>query len=206
MATGTGKTRTILGMIYRFLKAKRFRRVLFLVDRTALGDQALDVFTEVTLEGLMTLDEIYDIKQLADKDFDLDTKVQIATVQSLVKRILYPEGDTKPATSDYDLIIVDEAHRGYIFDKELGEAELLYRDQREFMSKYRSVIDYFDAVKVALTATPALHTTEIFGMPVYAYSYRTAVVDGFLIDHDAPHIIETELSRNGIKYKPGDNL
>ena len=68
MATGTGKTRTILGMIYRFLKAKRFRRILFLVDRTALGDQALDVFTEVTLEGLMTLDEIYDIKQLADKD------------------------------------------------------------------------------------------------------------------------------------------
>lgn len=108
MATGTGKTRTILGMIYRFLKAKRFRRILFLVDRTALGDQALDVFTEVTLEGLMTLDEIYDIKQLADKDFDPDTKVQIATVQSLVKRILYPEGDTKPATSDYDLIIVDD--------------------------------------------------------------------------------------------------
>ncbi len=206
MATGTGKTRTILGMIYRFLKAKRFRRILFLVDRTALGDQALDVFTEVTLEGLMTLDEIYDIKQLADKDFDPDTKVQIATVQSFVKRILYPEGDIKPATSDYDLIIVDEAHRGYIFDKELGEAELLYRDQREFMSKYRSVIDYFDAVKVALTATPALHTTEIFGMPVYTYSYRTAVVDGFLIDHDAPHIIETELSRNGIKYKPGEKL
>ena len=108
MATGTGKTRTILGMIYRFLKAKRFRRILFLVDRTALGDQALDVFTEVTLEGLMTLDEIYDIKQLADKDFDPDTKEQIAKVQSLVKRILYPEGDTKPATSDYDLIIVDD--------------------------------------------------------------------------------------------------
>ena len=50
MATGTGKTRTILGMVYRFLKAKRFRRILFLVDRTALGDQALDTFREVKLE------------------------------------------------------------------------------------------------------------------------------------------------------------
>lgn len=70
MATGTGKTRTILGMIYRFLKAKRFRRVLFLVDRTALGDQALDTFKEVKLEDLMTLNEIYNVKELEDKDFD----------------------------------------------------------------------------------------------------------------------------------------
>lgn len=204
MATGTGKTRTILGMIYRFLKAKRFRRVLFLVDRTALGDQALDTFKEVKLEDLMTLNEIYNVKELEDKDFDPETRVQIATVQSLVKRIMYNEGDSIPAVSDYDLIVIDEAHRGYIFDKELGDAEIIYRDQRDFMSKYRSVIEYFDAVKVALTATPALHTTQIFGPPVYTYSYRTAVIDGYLIDHDAPHIIETKLSHDGIKYHKGE--
>ena len=204
MATGTGKTRTILGMLYRFLKAKRFRRVLFLVDRTALGEQALDTFKEVRLEKLMTLDKIYNIKELEDKEFDSETRVQIATVQSLVQRILYHEGDTMPAVSDYDLIIIDEAHRGYVFDRELGDAELCYRDQRDFMSKYRSVIEYFDAVKVALTATPALHTTQIFGAPVYTYSYRTAVVDGFLVDHDAPHIIETQLSHEGIRYKVGE--
>ncbi|MEG0107833.1 MAG: type I restriction-modification system endonuclease [Lachnospiraceae bacterium] len=204
MATGTGKTRTILGMLYRFLKAKRFRRILFLVDRTALGDQALDTFKEVKLEDLMTLDEIYNVKELEDKDFAPETRVQIATVQSLVQRIMYNESDTMPAVSDYDLIIIDEAHRGYIFDKELGDAEMIYRDQRDFMSKYRSVIEYFDAIKVALTATPALHTTQIFGAPVYTYSYRTAVVDGFLIDHDAPHIIETQLSHNGIKYQAGE--
>lgn len=204
MATGTGKTRTILGMIYRFLKAKRFRRVLFLVDRTALGVQALDTFKEVKLEDLMTLNEIYNVKELEDKDFDSETRVQVATVQSLVKRILYNESETSLAVSDYDLIIIDEAHRGYIFDKELGDAELLYRDQRDFMSKYRSVIEYFDAVKIALTATPALHTTEIFGAPVYTYSYRKAVVDGYLVDHDAPHIIETQLSHNGIKFNKGE--
>ena len=204
MATGTGKTRTILGTVYRFLKAKRFRRILFLVDRTALGDQALDTFKEVKIEDLMTLNEIYNVKELEDKDFDPETRVQIATVQSLVKRIMYNESDTIPAVSDYDLIVIDEAHRGYIFDKELGDAEVIYRDQRDFMSKYRSVIEYFDAVKIALTATPALHTTQIFGAPVYTYSYRTAVVDGYLIDHDAPHIIETQLSHDGIKFHKGE--
>lgn len=206
MATGTGKTRTILGMLYRFLKARRFRRALFLVDRTALGDQALDTFKEVKLEELMTLNEIYNVKEPEDADFDLETKVQIATVQSFVQRIMYGEGDRKPAVSDYDLIIIDESHRGYVFDKELGEDEFQYRDQRDFMSKYRFVVEYFDAVKVALTATPALHTTQIFGTPVYTYSYRTAVVDGFLVDHDAPHIIRTELSRKGIKFEAGETV
>ena len=70
MATGTGKTRTVLGMIYRFLKTERFRRILFLVDRTSLGEQAQDVFEEVKLENLMTLDEIYNIKGLEDKEID----------------------------------------------------------------------------------------------------------------------------------------
>lgn len=58
MATGTGKTRTVLGMIYRFLKTERFRRILFLVDRTALGEQAQDVFEEVKMEDLLTLDDL----------------------------------------------------------------------------------------------------------------------------------------------------
>ena len=162
MATGTGKTRTILGMIYRFLKTGRFRRILFLVDRTALGDQASDVFKEAKLEDLMTLDDIYNIKGLEDKDIDRETRIQIATVQSMVKRILYNDEDTMPAVSDFDLIIIDEAHRGYILDKEMGEDEILYRDQMDYQSKYRSVVEYFDAVKIALTATPALQTTEIF--------------------------------------------
>ena len=114
MATGTGKTRTILGMIYRFLKTGRFRRILFLVDRTSLGKQATDVFEEVKLEELMTLDDIYNIKGLEDKVIDKETKLQVATVQSMVKRILYNEGDTMPAVTDFDLVIIDEAHRGYI--------------------------------------------------------------------------------------------
>lgn len=206
MATGTGKTRTILGMIYRFLKTGRFRRILFLVDRTALGEQASDVFQEVKLEDLMTLDDIYNIKGLDDKEIDRETRIQIATVQSMVKRILYNDEDTMPAVSDFDLVIIDEAHRGYILDKEMSEDESLYRDQIDYQSKYRCVVEYFDAVKIALTATPALQTTEIFGQPVFKYTYREAVIEGYLVDHDAPHRLSTKLSAEGIHYKKGDTV
>ena len=206
MATGTGKTRTVLGMIYRFLMAKRFKRILYLVDRNALGEQTMDTFKEVKLKELLTLNQIYDVKELKDKEFDKDTKVHICTVQSLVKRVLYDDSDYRLGSTDYDLIIVDEAHRGYILDKEMTDDELLYRDQDDYRSKYRSVIDYFDAIKIALTATPALQTTEIFGSPVFTYDYRTAVIDGYLVDHDAPHIIKTKLSEEGITFEAGSTV
>ena len=219
MATGTGKTRTILGMIYLFLKTKRFNRILFLVDRTSLGEQAYETFREVKLEELLTLDEIYNIKGLNQKIADRETKIQIATVQSMVRRLLY-QNDTNENTtdkstndykdtisvSDYDLIIVDEAHRGYVLDRQMSEEELLYNNQQDYISKYRYVIEYFDAIKIGLTATPALHTTEIFGKPIFTYSYREAVNDRFLVDHDVPHTIRTKLSTQGIVYHKGDDM
>ena len=111
-----------------------------------------------------------------------------------------------PSSGDFDCIIIDEAHRGYSLDKELSEAELLYRDQNDFVSKYTKVIEYFDAVRIGLTATPAIHTTKIFGEAVFTYSYREAVIDGYLVDYDAPHIIKTELNQNGIHHKKGETL
>ncbi len=206
MATGTGKTRTVLGMIYRFLTAGRFKRILYLVDRNALGEQTMDTFKEVKLKELLTLNQIYDVKELKDREFDKDTRVHICTVQSLVKRVLYVDSDCRPGSTDYDLIIIDEAHRGYILDREIAAEEILYRNQDDYRSKYRSVIEYFDAIKIALTATPALQTTEIFGCPVYTYDYRTAVIDGYLVDHDAPHIIRTKLSEEGITFEAGSTV
>jgi type I restriction enzyme R subunit len=206
MATGTGKTRTVLGLIYRFLVAKRFRRILFLVDRTTLGEQALDTFKEVKIEELMTLDQIYNIKELEDKKIEKETEIHLATVQSLVKRILYNESENALASTDYDLIVIDEAHRGYILDKEMDDDEFIYRNQKDFVSKYRTVIEYFDAIKIALTATPALHTSQIFGKPVFNYSYREAVIDGYLVDHNVPVDIGTKLSMEGIKYEKGDTV
>ncbi len=206
MATGTGKTRTILGMVYRFLKTNRFRRILFLVDRTALGEQAQDVFNDVKLEDLQPLNKIYNINSLDDIELAGETRIQVATVQGMVARIMGEDKERIPSSGDFDCIIIDEAHRGYTLDRELSEAELLYRDQNDFISKYKKVIEYFDAVRIGLTATPALHTTQIFGNPVYNYSYREAVIDGYLVDYDAPHIIKTELNQHGIHHKKGENL
>ena len=207
MATGTGKTRTVLGLMYRFLKTERFQRILFLVDRTALGEQAQDAFNDVKLEELMSLDKLYNIAGLEDAFVEAETRVHVSTVQGMMQRILYGEDrESMPAVTDYDLIIVDEAHRGYILDREMGEDERLFRDQRDYQSKYREVVEYFDAVKIALTATPALQTTRIFGRPVFSYSYREAVIDGFLVDHDPPHRLKTKLSDEGIHYRPGDRV
>lgn len=205
MATGTGKTRTVLGLIYKMLESKRFKRILFLVDRVSLGEQAMDTFKDVKLKDLMTLDEIYELKAIDDNEINLETKVSVSTVQGLLRRTILAETpDLMPGA--FDLIIVDEAHRGYILDREMTQEEILYDNQEDYMSKYKRVIEYFDAVKIALTATPALHTTEIFGEPVFTYTYREAVIDGWLVDHDPPYIINTDFIENNVKFKKGETL
>lgn len=204
MATGTGKTRTILGLIYRFLKAERFKRILFLVDRTALGTQADDTFEDTVLEQNLTLAKSYNIAKLGDMAPAAETRLQIATVQAMVKRIFQTD-DPLPIDT-YDCIIVDEAHRGYTLDQDMTEGEMWLRDQSQYLSTYRRVLDYFDAIKIGLTATPAKHTTDIFGRPVYTYSYREAVADDWLIDHEPPIRYETQLNTNGIKFEKGTQV
>ncbi|EPJ95152.1 type I restriction-modification system endonuclease [Pseudomonas psychrophila] len=204
MATGTGKTRTIIGLMYRFLKAERFKRILFLVDRTALGQQAIDAFNEAPLEQNHTLSKIYNVAELGNMAAEAETRVQVATVQAMVKRIFM--SDNPPPVDQFDCIIIDEAHRGYTLDQEMTEGELATRDTSQYLSSYRRVLDYFDAVKVGLTATPAKHTSEIFGKPVYTYSYREAVAEDWLIDHEPPIRYETLLTQNGISFAKGENV
>ncbi|MCD1403623.1 type I restriction-modification system endonuclease [Escherichia coli] len=204
MATGTGKTRTIVGLMYRFLKTERFKRILFLVDRTALGEQATDTFKEAPLEQNQTLSQIYNIAELGDMATQAETRVQVATVQAMVSRIF--SSDTPPPVDEFDCIIVDEAHRGYTLDQEMTEGELSTRDASQYLSSYRRVLDYFDAVKIGLTATPAKHTSDIFGKPIYIYSYREAVADDWLIDHEPPIRYETLLTQNGIHFDKGSQV
>ncbi len=210
MATGTGKTRTCIGICYRLIKAKRFRRILFLVDRTSLGQQTADSFKDLRLENNQTFTDIYDVKELGDVEPDADTKFQIATIQSMVYRLFNDDSDSGLSVDQYDCIVVDECHRGYNLDQELSENELRFRDEADYISKYSRVIEYFDAVKIGLTATPAIHTIEIFGgesqLPVYQYSYRQAVLDGFLVDHEPPLRIRTELSEGGIKWEVNEEV
>ena len=204
MATGTGKTRTIIGLMYRLLKAERFRRILFLVDRSALGQQAIEAFHEATLEQNHTLAQIYDIKELGDMAAEAETRIQVATVQAMVRRIF--QSDNPPPIDAFDCIIVDEAHRGYTLDQEMTEGELAVRDFSQYLSQYRRVLDYFDACRVGLTATPAKHTSEVFGAPVFTYSYREAVADDWLIDHEPPIRYQTLLSQNGIHFASGESV
>lgn len=207
MATGTGKTITCIGLLHRLLRTDRFRRILFLVDRNSLGNQAHDAFQDTRLEGMSTFAEMFDVKNVDVQEPDPSTRVHIATVQGMVKRMLYPSADAKPIPVDrYDCVVIDECHRGYVLDRELEDAELEYKNLDEYLAKYRQVLDRFDAVLVGLTATPALHTVEIFGKPVYTYTYRQAVVDGWLVDHEPPFQIKTALSTGGIHWAAGDEL
>ena len=207
MATGTGKTRTAICLLYRLIKAGRFNRILFVVDRRSLGEQAFDSFKDVKLENFQTFPDIYDVKELGDLRPERDTRLHICTIQAMVARVLDPDDETKPFPVDqYDCIIIDECHRGYILDKEMSDQELSYRDQLEYVSKYRRVLDHFDAVCIGLTATPALHTSQIFGTPVYEYSYRQAVIDHNLVDHEPPFIIRTQLSEQGMHWQSGEDV
>lgn len=203
MATGTGKTRTAIAIMYRMIQSQRFKRVLFLVDRRSLGNQAVASFDDTRINE-RTFNSIFNIKGLTDRFPEDSTKIHVATVQSLVKRVL--QNDEFIPVGLYDAIIIDEAHRGYILDKEQTEGELAFRDQRDYISAYRRVIDQFDAFKLALTATPALHTSEIFGRPIYNYSYRTAVIDGYLNDYQPPIKINTELNTKGITIAKGEQV
>ena len=156
------------------------------------------------MEQNQPLSKIYNIAELGEMQTQAETRVQVATVQAMVKRVF--QTDEPPAVDHFDCIIVDEAHRGYTLDQEMTEGELNTRDASHYLSSYRRVLDYFDAVKIGLTATPAKHTTEIFGRPVFTYSYAEAVADDWLIDHEPPIRYETLLTQQGIQFKKGETV
>jgi type I restriction enzyme R subunit len=122
MATGTGKTRTIIGLMYRLLKAERFRRILFLVDRTALGTRRRTPSTKPRSNRTMPLSKIYNVAELGDMAAEAETRVQVATVQAMVQAH-FSSDDTAPGIDAFDCIIVDEAHRGYTLDQDMTEGE-----------------------------------------------------------------------------------
>ncbi|HRW66045.1 MAG TPA: type I restriction-modification system endonuclease [Candidatus Competibacter sp.] len=205
MATGTGKTKLSIALLYRLLNAKRFRRVCFVVDRSALGQQTGGEFSSTKVVGTKTFADIFDLKGLEATGPEPETKVHICTIQGLVRRVLYSDDPANvPPIDQYDLIVIDECHRGYLLDRELSDAELSFRGEADYISKYRRVLEHFDAVKIGLTATPALHTVQIFGDPVFTYSYREAVIDGYLIDHEPPVQITTALAQAGIHFARGE--
>ncbi len=221
MATGTGKTFTIISSIYRLLKSTYAKRILFLVDRRALAAQTVSAMAAFqTPEGLK-LDkdfEVYSQKFQRD-DFDENTTynpqilpeeyltnpqekhtfIYVSTIQRMAINLLGKnaaeniEYDIDADKLDipinaFDVIIADECHRGYSA-KETGT--------------WQYVLNYFDAVKIGLTATPATHTLALFKNKVFTYSTEQAIIDGFLVDYDAVKI-KSDIHVNGAFLKEGE--
>lgn len=232
MATGTGKTRTAIALMYRLLKAKRVRRILYLVDRTTLAQQTQEAMGTI-IENQKSIMQIYGVTQFGkdeqNKKVDGGTRIRIETVQGIMTQLqkqkeyleaqlnanempneanfkAYLGGKTPLTAGTFDFIVVDEAHRGYNEDSEMSQNDLKHYNQQEYVSRYREVIDYFDAVALGLTATPAPQTERIFGKPVYSYDYAKAVRGGYLMDHNAPIEIKTALQTSGMHLNAGQTV
>ncbi|EOJ9254797.1 EcoAI/FtnUII family type I restriction enzme subunit R [Klebsiella michiganensis] len=160
MATGTGKTYTAFQIIWRLWKAKSKKRILFLADRNILVDQTknndfLPFGTAMTKVTGRTIDPAFEIHL------------------ALYQAITGPEEEQKAfkqvAPDFFDLIVIDECHRGSASED----------------SAWREILDYFSAAtQVGLTATPKetheVSSTDYFGDPVYIYSLKEGIEDGFL--------------------------
>lgn len=182
MATGSGKTRTVMALCDVLLKHGWVKNILFLADRTSLVTQAKRSFTNLMPD--LTLTNLCDGKQNAN------ARCVFSTYQTMMGCIDdIKDNDGKLFTcGHFDLLICDEAHRS-------------------IYNKYRDIFNYFDAPLVGLTATPNddidKNTYEVFelesGVPTYGYELAEAVKDGYLVDFLS---VETELKfiEQGIAY------
>ena len=190
MATGTGKTFTTVSLVYRLLESKAVKRVLFLVDRKALAAQAVTAFSSFDTPKGNKFDKEYEVysQKFQKEDFEEGEKfdssvlpneyltnpqakhtfVYVSTIQRMTINLLGKYSGISDEEGDqeynieaekinipihaFDLIVVDECHRGYT-----SKESNIWRD----------TIKHFDAIKVGLTATPALHTVGYFGEPVF---------------------------------------
>ncbi|WP_108484108.1 DEAD/DEAH box helicase family protein [Oceaniglobus ichthyenteri] len=186
MATGSGKTRTVIALIDQLQRANWVRRVLFLADRIALVKQAHGAFkTHLPSTPSANLLERNDPR----KNDHSGARVLLSTYPTMMGMIdNVRDGEKRFGPGHFDLIVVDEAHRS------------IYR-------KYRAIFDYFDGMLVGLTATPRdeidRDTYSLFelerGVPTDAYDLDDAVADGFLVP---PRSISVPLKfqRDGIVY------
>lgn len=182
MATGSGKTRTVVELCRVLINAGWVHNVLFLADRTSLVLQAKRAF--VSLYKSLTVTNLCE-----DRD-NYNARVVFSTYQTMINSIdsVLENGKKLYSCGHFDLVICDEAHRS-------------------IYNKYRDIFTYFDAPLVGLTATPKneidKNTYEIFelepGVPTYAYDLAQAVKDGFLIDFQ---YVESRLKfmETGITY------
>jgi len=188
MATGAGKTRTVIALCELLMRCNWTKRVLFLADRVALVNQAVNAFKR-------HLPDASPVNLVTEKD--AEGRVYVSTYPTMMGLIDDASNDRTGGAADgqrrfgvghFDLVIIDEAHRSVF-------------------QKYRAIFDYFDSLLVGLTATPKdevdRNTYGLFdledGVPTDAYSLEEAVRDGFLVPPRAVSV-PLRFQREGIKY------
>lgn len=203
MATGAGKTFTAVTFSYRILKHARAERVLFLVDRNNLGAQAFAEFENFkTPDADRKFADLYNVQRLGAEGMFASSKVVISTVQRLYMELT---GATLPGTEQgdgeigYDVEVPGGIEVGYNADIPPEAFDLIVVDEchRSIYGKWRSVLEYFDAPIVGLTATPVAQTFGYFnGNLVSEYSYPEAVADRVNVDFSV-YQIETRITAEG---------
>ena len=209
MATGAGKTRMAVTESYRLIRHGGFNRVLFLVDRNNLGDQTLREFRDYTTpDDGRKFTDLYNVDKLTSAGMVASSKVVISTIQrvfSALRGIEAPEDDDpdiddytppEPVTAEYsesfppesfDLVIVDECHRS-------------------IYGVWRSVLEYFDAHILGLTATPTKQTYGFFQQNLVSeYTYPQSVADGVNVDFEV-YRIKTAISEDGSTIEAGTTV
>ena len=182
MATGSGKTRTIIGLIDVLLQHGWIKNVLFLADRTALVTQAKRSFVNLLPD--------FSVTNLCESKNEPTACGIFSTYQTMMNCIDNVKDDEGRlfTCGHFDLIVCDEAHRS-------------------IYNKYQSIFDYFDAPLVGLTATPKddidKNTYDIFeleqGVPTYGYDLAQAVLDGYLVDYVTADVA-LKFMQKGIVY------
>jgi len=220
MATGTGKTRTIVELIYRFFSTnpKRFKRVLFLVDRRELANQAVTAFATFNAQPGKKFDEIYEVycdripsdeeskikynsklmsasKIAASKEGD--AHVYVTTIQRLYQQITGRNAFTND--EEEDEMEWEDKPIDYNPRIPIDAFDLIISDEshRSIYNVWELVLNYFDTSQIGLTATPTGRTFVFFDRNlVYRYGLRQAMYDGFLVDYD-PVRIYTKSTKSG---------
>lgn len=224
MATGTGKTFTIVNLIYRLMKAGVAKRVLFLVDRRALAAQAVRAFSSFETEQGLKFDKTYEVYSQRFQRGDLDENesfdsnlipeayltipkqehsfVYVSTIQRMSINLFGKNSEMACSEEPED----EDAEK---LDIPIHAFDLIIADEchrgysTQEVSVWRNTLDHFDAIRVGLTATPAAHTSAYFKDIVYNYGYKQAVRDGYLVDYDLV-ALESNVRMNGIFLREGE--
>jgi len=226
MATGTGKTFTMVNEIYRLMKAGVAKRILFLVDRRALAAQAVRAFASFDPEPNQKFDKIYEVysQRFHREDFDEKEKfdpkvlpnayltspkaghafVYVSTIQRMTinlfgRNTIFNLGDEAIEEDAEQLDIPIHAFDLVIAD----ECHRGYTASE--VAVWRQTLDHFDAIKIGLTATPAAHTTGYFKDVVFRYEYEKAVREGFLVDYDVVSV-NSNVRMQGVFLKEGEEV